>query len=300
MRSWTLREVVQWAARDFAERGMGTPRLDAELLAAHALNTTRVGVYLDLDRPLSIDERNRIRTVYERRRRREPVAYIVGKKEFFGREFHVTSDVLIPRPDTETLVEHALDWLRAHSERSRPACRVLDLCTGSGVIGITLALELDAAQVLLTDLSAAAVDVARRNVQAFDLSDRVHTSVGDLFHAVPNESRYDLITANPPYISDAEYSELDEDIRHHEPVMALQAPEHGLAIARAILEQASHYLRPGGLLLMEIGADQGDRVVAIARELGPWADVRLHPDLGQRDRVLAAALSTVPSSVHER
>ena len=178
--NWTIRRIAQWMTSDFEGRGIESARLDADLLLAHALRCSRVQLYMDLDRPLSTEERARIRELVGRRRLREPVAYILGVREFFGREFAVSPSVLVPRPDTETLVEAGLDVLGA--DASGP---VIDLCTGSGIVGVTLALERSRLRVALCDTSTDALAVAEANAERHHVSDRVECFRGDLFDALP-------------------------------------------------------------------------------------------------------------------
>jgi len=265
---------------DFGRRGIGSARLDADLLVAHVLDVDRVALFLDLDRPLMPEELKSIRALVERRRRFEPMAYILGHKEFFGRSFAVTPGVLIPRPDTETLVERALEIL----PKDAPI-RILDLCTGSGAIGLTLAAERPEAHVELTDVSAEALSVAEANAQALGVDGRVTLLEGDLFEAVPDQNAYDLIATNPPYIQSADMDSLAPDIAKHEPRLALDGGPDGLAAIRRIAAQASDYLGPGGTLLVELGQGQAP-AVAQALEAAGFEGVRAWSDLGDIERVV--------------
>ncbi len=280
--SWTVRRVVRWSADDFAARGIESPRLDAELLVACALGVDRVALYMDLERPLSTDELGSIRALVQRRRRREPVAYVLGHKEFWGRRFEVSADVLIPRPDTETLIERALELLpNAASEA------VLDLCTGSGCIGLTLAAERPGIEVDATDLSAAALSMASRNAAALGVAHRVRTHHGDLFEALPAPREYALVVCNPPYIPEGERDSLQEDVRRHEPAIALFGGLDGLDVVRRLVRDAGGWLTPGGTLLMEVGAGQADHAAGLAAEAG-FEGIRAHRDLGGHERVVEA------------
>lgn len=278
--AWTIRRVLAWTAEDFAGRGIETARLDAELLVAHALGLGRVQLYMDLDRPLTDAEREAIRALVVRRRKREPVAYIAGKKEFWGRSFVVTPAVLVPRPDSEALIERALEVVSGEA-------RVLDLCTGSGILGLTIAAERDAVRADLTDLSPDALAVARTNAEALGLIDRVRLLEGDLFAPLGDE-RYSLITANPPYIPEAELATLAPDVREHEPRMALVGGPDGFAVHRRIIEDAPRFLLPGGTLLIEVGAGQAPELERLIVEQG-WAEsTARHRDLGGIERVVEA------------
>lgn len=271
---------------DFRARGIGSARLDAELLVGFALSLDRVALYLDLDRPLKEAELTRIRDLVARRRKREPVAYIVGHREFYGRRFATTSAVLIPRPDTETLIERALALVGVDGE-----ARTLDLCTGSGCIGITLAAERPRMRVDMTDLSKDALQIAKQNAETNDVVDGIAFYEGDLFAALPEPTTYRLITANPPYIPTEDDEKLEADILDHEPHMALFGGTDGLDVVRRIVTEAPSWLAEEGTLLMEIGAGQSDDVVALCRASRRYRDIAVHKDLGSIERVIEATLN---------
>jgi release factor glutamine methyltransferase len=284
--AWTVRRVVAWMQADLAKRGIDSARLDADLLVAHALKLKRLALYLDLDRPLEDQELGMIRALVERRRGFEPIAYILGEREFYGRGFEVSKDVLIPRPDTETLVEQTLLCLRAQDD----AGRVLDLCTGSGAVALTLAAELPERRVLGTDVSSAALAVAARNVERLQLTERVELSLGDLFGAVPAEERFAAITANPPYIGAEELATLEPDVRDHEPRLALDAGADALSFYRRIVADAPSHLQEGGSLLVEVGYTQADAVRALFEAAG-LCEVRSAKDLAGTERVVIGRYS---------
>ena len=242
-------------------------------------------VYMELDRPLTNDELGAIRALVARRRKLEPIAYILGRREFYGRVFEVTPAVLVPRPETELVVERALGLLAPGSD-----ARVLDLCTGSGAIAVSIAAERPEVKVDATDLSAAALEVARRNALAHGVSERVRLLEGDLFAPLPNDARYALIVANPPYIPDAEVATLAPDVAAWEPHLALAGGPDGLAIVRRIVAGAPRVLAPGGHLVFEIGKGQAQAVLAL---LGApsWTHACAHQDLARIDRVVEAKLS---------
>ena len=277
-KSWTIRDVLDWATRDFTSRGIESPRLDAELLVAEALGIDRVGLYLDLHRPLLEVERSAIRPLVARRRAREPVAYILGRRDFFGRRFLVTRDVLIPRPDTETLVEVALE--RIPAERR---CRVVDVGTGSGAIAVTIAAERPMAEVTATDVSQAAVEVARANAEALGVAERVELEHRDLLDV---EAHYDVVVSNPPYVASSELEGLEDEVRDHEPKQALEAGEEGLDVIRRLVAAAARATRTEGELLLEVGAGQAHAVVQLALADGAWELVEVRPDLDRIERVV--------------
>ncbi len=281
--AWTTRRLIAWIADDLKARGMTSPRLDAELLVAQALGCDRVKLYMDLDRPWLDPELATVRELLKRRRAFEPVAYIRGEREFYGRPFVVDRRVLIPRPDTETLVERALALLPV----DQPT-RVLDLCTGSGAIGLTLAAERPLTQVDLTDLSTDALEVARDNAQRLGVGERVRCCQGDLWAAVNGAEPYALITCNPPYVSESQRGQLARDILDHEPHLALFADEAGLAQYRRLASGVAAHLAPGGTLLLEVGADQAEAVMAMLRGQAVLTAVTSWPDLAGIARVVEA------------
>lgn len=277
---WTVRRIVAWIQADLTKRGLENARLDADLIVAHALQQKRIALYLDLDRPLMEAELSGIRKLVERRRAFEPMAYILGEREFFGRPFEVTRDVLIPRPDTETLVEQALVALRAG-----PEGRVLDLCTGSGAVAVTLAAELAERSVLATDISPPALAVAARNAARNGVTERVELRAGDLFGALEEGERFAAITINPPYIGAHEMAGLDPDVRDHEPHLALDAGADALSFYRRIAAEAARFLVPDGSVLVEVGHTQAQEVSALFEAHG-LADVRRAKDLAGIERVV--------------
>ncbi len=245
---WTVESILRWAADDFRSKGVDSPRLDAELLLGRALGRTRIQLIADAKRPLEPDELARFREFVKRRRAREPTAYILGEREFYGRAFRVDARVLVPRPDTETLVEVALGRT---VDRSMSA-RVLDLCTGSGCVAITLARERPTTLVFATDVSPGALEVARDNalrLGAYNLALRR----GDLFAAVDPALRFDLVTANPPYVAAPEIDGLEPEVRDHEPRLALDGGRDGLDLVRRVVAEAPAHLADAGKLAIEIG-----------------------------------------------
>jgi release factor glutamine methyltransferase len=245
--SWTVLKLLRWTADYFAGRDIDSPRLDAELLLAETLRLDRVGLYLNFERPLQADELAVYREQVRRRAGREPLAYILGETEFWSLPLKVTPAVLIPRPDTELLVEQAL-------ARVDGAARVLDVGTGSGALAIALAHERPAWVVTAIDLSAAALAVAADNARVNGVAERIDFVEGDLA-ALP-EGPFDLIVANPPYIPHGDLATLMPEVRDFEPHLALDGGRDGLNAYRSLACQADAVLGPGGWLLVEVGIDQ--------------------------------------------
>ncbi len=277
-RTWTIRDVLDWATKDFEGRGIESARLDAELLVAEALGIERIGLYLDLNRPLLDSERDAIRPLIARRREREPVAYILGRRDFYGRRFRVTPDVLIPRPDTETLIECALGCIDDEG-----VVRVLDVGTGSGAIAITLAAERPNAEVTATDISEGALRVAGDNAARLGVADRIRFERADLMN---DGGPYDVIVSNPPYVKTSELQDLDPEVRSHEPATALEGGADGLDVIRTLLARAVAATREGAHLVLEVGAGQAADVAALARDSSDWGHEATHVDLNRIERVV--------------
>jgi release factor glutamine methyltransferase len=283
--SWTVQRVLAWMTQDFTALAIPTPRLDAELLMCRALECDRVRLYMDMQRPLDARELEAARALVVRRRKREPVAYILGRREFYRHSFEVTRDVLIPRPETEVLVDRALELLPAETD-----LRALDLCTGSGAIAITLALERPQLQVDATDISQGALDVAARNAVQLDAADQVHFHHGDLFEALPEARGYALVVANPPYVANDEWSALAPEIRDHEPRAALLAGGEGLDVLARLCADVAEWLEPGASLLFEVGHTQAPRVMELLQAQRRFEAVVAHKDLAGVARIVGARL----------
>jgi len=285
--AWTVGRVVRWAADDFRARNIESPRLEAELLLAHALETERLRIIVDAARELEPSELARYRDLIQRRRKGEPVAYILGQKEFFGRMFRVDKRVLVPRPDTEILVETAL---RRTSSFPMPG-RYLDLCTGSGCVAISIARERPACKMIAIDLSPDAIAVARENSIRLGAAHQIAWLVGDLFRPLESAPgrKLDLIVANPPYINEGDIAGLSVDIRDFEPRMALTGGADGLDVTKRIIAQAPRHLRPGGVLALEMGTGQTERVKQLFAEAG-FTEIVVDKDYGGHERVASGVL----------
>jgi release factor glutamine methyltransferase len=285
--TWTVQRILHWMAQDFTALGVGSPRLDAELLLCSVLGCDRVKLYMDMPRPLSRTELDAARALVQRRRKREPVAYILGAREFYKHAFEVTPAVLIPRPETELVVDRALEVL---PKSATEPCRVLDLCTGSGAIAITLAAERPLLQLDATDISEAALAVAKRNAEQNGVAERVALIHGDLFAPLPRERRYAVITANPPYVTETDYKTLAPEILQHEPALALIAGADGFSVLRRICAEAAGWLAPQGLIALELGVGQAPAVMDMLRATQRFTDIAAHRDLAGIERVVEAKL----------
>lgn len=281
--------LLQSVAR-LAAAGSDSPRLDGEVLLAHCLNMSREQLLVASELPIAPAAARRFETLLARRLQREPVAYITGKQEFCSREFAVTPDVLIPRPDTERLVEVSL--LCAAQFPASTLLRIADMCTGCGAVAVCLASELPSAQIYATDISSAALAIARGNAEAHQVALRVRFFAGDLFDAlVPrSEIRFDLIVSNPPYVRRGEIVTLAPEVSRWEPRVALDGGIDGLEFYRRIAAAAPDYLAERGALVLEVGADMASEVSAICADTGRYRNIEVFQDYAGRDRVVSAQL----------
>jgi release factor glutamine methyltransferase len=275
----TVLDVVRLSTTYLSEHGSDTARLDAELLMAHALQIERLGVYLQFDRPLTDDELDTVRTLLRRRGRGEPIAHLTGRREFYGRSFRVSPAVLIPRPETETLVERALKAAREQGGE----LRIADLGTGSGCLACTLAAELPSATVIASDLSAAALAVAAENAEALGVADRVLFVEGGWTEGLVAD--LDLVVSNPPYVTAAEMEQLPRDVSF-EPRLALDGGEDGLDAYRALLPAVAERARGVCWVGLEVDSRRAEAVVALSRDLWPAASIVIVDDLARHPRVV--------------
>jgi release factor glutamine methyltransferase len=277
-----VRTVLAWAKGWLERRGVESPRLDAELLLAHALGCDRVRLYVEHDKPLTAEELAKVKPLLTRRAEREPVAYILGSKEFYGRPFAVGRGVFVPRPETELLVQMALEALLPQA-----GARALDLCAGSGAVGVTLAAERADLQVDMVELSAAAASFARRNAQSHG-GGRAQVFEGDLYAPLgPPEPRYAAVVANPPYVPLADAGRLQPEITRHEPHEAIFGGPQGLDVLQKLIAGAPRWLQPGGFFGVELDPANAAEVRALAEKVG-FNSVRVVQDLARLDRFVVA------------
>lgn len=274
-KQWTILSLLQWSEAYLSEKQIESPRLTAELLLASVLNCERIHLYTRFDQPLVREELDQYKTLLRRRLRREPLQYILGYTEFFGRRIRVREGVLIPRPETEHVVEAALEIVR---DRNMEDPLILDIGTGSGCIALTLAQELPRAKILAIDVSEEALTIAHENVTLHGVDRQVSLKKLDVFHSqisIPDEGNYDLIVSNPPYISRNEWEQLPDEIKLHEPKYALTDGDDGLRFYKRMAHLAPKLLRKNGWLICEVGYDQFERVEALfdAHEIRCWKDL---------------------------
>lgn len=282
---WTILALIRWADERFKKEGLATPRLDAEVLIAETLGMDRVGLYTHFDQPLKPDELARFKKLILRRLRREPIAYILGKREFWSLPFKVTPDVLIPRPETEILVSEALK-IQAHLDGK--ALRILEIGTGSGAISIALAKGLPIARVVATDLSAKALSVAEENALQNGVREQIHFLQGDLFQPLQKGERFDLVITNPPYIPREQFPSLMPEVRDFEPRIALDGGMKGLDFFQRALPMVGKFLDPGGWFLAEMGAGQDEEILMIVEKIPDLDSFDFVKDLAGIKRVFKA------------
>ena len=277
---WTVLKLLEWSKQFFTEKGIDSPRLDAELLLSHVLGIDRVRLYMEYDRPLVQSELDAYRALVKRRAAREPVAYITGTRGFWSLDLHVDRRALIPRPETEVLVEEVLKRIPEDSTAT-----LVDVGTGTGAIALAVASERPGLRLLATDASAEALALARENAAATGLSARIEFLEGDLLASVPAQLRLDYVASNPPYVADSVRDELEPEVRDWEPAAALFAGSDGLDVIRRLAGDALARLSRGGFLTVEIGFDQGSTAPEVLRKAG-FADVVVRNDYSGHPRVV--------------
>ncbi len=284
---WTTRKLLAWTTEHFGKKGIDSPRHSAEMLLAHVLGVTRIKLFMDADRPAGDLERAAFRDLVERASRHEPVDYLVGHAPFFSMMFKVTPAVLIPRPSTETVVEHIIQ----HSRRT-PGFRapvIADICTGSGIIAITLAKQIEGARIVATDISEEALTIARENAATHGVTDRIDFRRGDLLDPLKFE-RFRYLVSNPPYISDAEFENVLPNVKDYEPHLALRGGSDGLDFIRRIIAQSKQHIEAPGQVVIEIADSQKAAALELAQEAG-LENAQVLTDHEGLPRVLVADVS---------
>lgn len=295
---WTTRALLNWMAGKFADKGLDSPRLCAELLLAHVIGCDRLRLYMDADRPATPLERETLRGLVSRALAHEPVQYLVGEAWFFSLPFHVDPRVLIPRPATETIVEFVLQRMRTDPGLAPGgSATIADIGTGSGCIAVALLKNLPNARAIATDVSAGALEVARENARRHGVADRLDFLQGDLLEPLANHplgSQLHFLVSNPPYIPDDEWDSDDpargvgRNVKGFEPEAALRGGPAGLGFVRPLIEQGPKHLREGGFLLVEIASSTKDAVLALACVQPMLDKPRILDDFEGLPRVLVA------------
>lgn len=283
--TWTTRKLLAWTADYFGRKGVDSARRSAEELLAHVLGVKRLKLYMDPDRPASELERATFRELVERAVKHEPVDYLVGQAPFFSLTFKVTPAVLIPRPSTETLVEHVIQHARRTPGFHSPL--IADIGTGSGCIAICLAKQIETARVIATDISEDALAIARENAQAHGVADRVEFRHGDLLEPLAGE-RFHYLAGNPPYIPDDEWEKVEANVRDYEPTQALRGGVDGMKYLRPLIQQARQYLHQPGQLVLEIAAGNKQVVLDLVKAQAGLTNEHILADHESLPRILVA------------
>ncbi len=284
---WTVQRILEWTASFLKQKGVESPRLEAELLLAHARKCQRIRLYTDFTVLLTDDERTAMRELVQRRAKREPLAYIVGTREFYGRSFDIGHGVLIPRPETETLVDVGLEKIPKDSPRE-----ILEVGFGSGCIAITIARQRPLCSIVATDISEAAMNIATKNVTKLGVEGRVTLLPGETLAPLLNCGRlFDGLISNPPYIRDDERGDLEPEVATHEPAEALFAGTDGLNVVRQILKQAPALLKPNAFIALELDPSQCNEATRLLQAAG-FGNITTRRDLSGNDRVVMGTLTT--------
>jgi len=286
---WTILKILQWTTAYFKSHAVDSPRLTAEILLAHVMDIDRIDLYLSFDQPLTRSELAAFKGFIKRRLSREPVAYITGTREFWGIDFTVTPDVLIPRPETEFLVEESLKLIPADVSSGR--FRLIDVGTGSGAVVVSLAVNRPGHLYFASDISKQAIRVASQNASCNDVGQDIFFFAGELFAALnPDDIKFDLIVSNPPYIPSNDIAALAQEVGKHEPKSALDGGMKGLDVIVKIVKNAPLYMKKNGMLMLEIGFDQKEHMEQIVVDDGRYFNLNFIKDYSGHDRVVQMRL----------
>jgi release factor glutamine methyltransferase len=287
MQTWTIQKLLNWITEHFQGKGLDSSRLNAELLLSSVLDLARIELYTQFDKPVAKEQLAQLHELVKRAADHEPIAYLIGRTEFYSLELEITPDCLIPRPETELLAERAIEFLRQRQGTQY----VCDLCTGSGCIAVAIAKNFANAAITATDICESALKAAARNIEKHDLKEKITLLCGDLFDPIVPQmdvSRFDLIVCNPPYVSSTEYEKLDTNVKDYEPKLALHAGADGLDVYRRICEKIDQFLKPDGALMLEIGYAQGPSVRELLEEIAYFAEITIEKDFHDNDRIVIA------------
>jgi len=287
MQKWTIQRLLNWITGHFTEHNVDSPRLSAELLLSHVLGLKRIDLYTQFEKVIGAEYLAILHDLVKRCAAQEPLAYLIGRTEFYSLNINVTPDCMIPRPETEILVENAIDFLRKR-EGNQFVC---DLCTGSGCIAVAIAKNCPLAHIIATDICDSALAVAAENVANYNLGERISLLCGDLFSPIIeglDNTEFDLVVCNPPYVSSAEYGVLEKNVKDYEPRHALYAGADGLDIYRRIANSVDRFLKPDAALMLEIGYAQGTAVRELLEGIDVFSEIKIEKDYQNNDRVVTA------------
>ncbi len=288
---WTIKKLLDWMVGHFTEKKIDSPRLSAELILSSVLQMERIQLYMHFDKEVDKPQLNKLHSLVKRCLQNEPVQYLTGRCEFYSLSFKVGPACLIPRPETELLVERAIEFLRGREGKQY----VCDLCTGCGCIAAAVAKNFPDAKVIATDICDKALTVAAENIAKYNLSERIELLQGDLFEPIINRldegnlsacGGFDLIVCNPPYVSRDEYEKLDEKVKNYEPKLALDGGSDGLDVYRRIAADAGGHLKKDGALILEIGYLQGQQVKKLLKESDCFGPIKIEKDFSNNDRII--------------
>ena len=286
---WKVKDLLEAATGYLKKKEVHNPRLDAEVLLAHLLRVDRLKLYLNIDQPLTEKEISGYRSLIKRRSLREPLQYITGVQEFWSLEFVVNSEVLIPRPETELLVEQAIERTRTAAGFPADGGRMLDLGTGCGAVAVSLAKELPEARLWATDISAGALEIARLNAERHGVSERIEFRQGDLWGPLINQGiTFDIILSNPPYVASGDYDKLPPEVRDYEPRLALMGGERGMDYIEKIIKGGVNYLKEEGWLMLEMAPEQTEEALSLTGRTHGYGGCYRIKDYSHRYRVVVA------------
>lgn len=283
--TWTISSLLDWTTLFFKKYGIEEPHLEAEILLAHSLSIRRIELYVQHNHILKEDELSAFKQLILRRAKKEPAAYIIGYKSFMSLDFIVSKDVLIPRPETEKLVETAIDASKYMSGQ----INIFDIGCGSGAIAISIAKYAQNSFIYAVDSSAPSLEIAKQNAVKHGVIERISFLPGNLFDPIHHEIKFDIIVSNPPYIPTSEINNLQSEIKDFEPISALDGGQDGLDFYRKIAGNADKHLKESGIMLLEIGFGQANLVKNIIDSNSAFGNIKIYKDHGDIDRVISAA-----------
>ena len=283
---WHVLELLEWTTSYFDKHNIPTPRLDAEVLLGHLLEKSRLQLYLHFDMPVFQNDLTAFRELIKKRISRTPISYLTNHKEFMSLDFYIDERVLIPRPETEFIVETVLNSTNSHPQR------ILEIGTGSGIIAISLAVNMPECEIIATDISNDALAVAEKNRDTHNCEERITLIQGDLYEPIQSQdsSKFNWIVSNPPYVASAEDSNISPDVLIHEPHIALFAGKDGLAIIRRLITEAPKFLHPEGQLILEIGDKQSEHVKELLDGQSEYKNYQIINDYAGIERVVVASV----------